>query len=60
MIVSLFCVFYKVAAYSIKSTILVEYPISLSYQETTFTKLSFNAIPALASKIDVRVSPTKS
>merc|ERR1719510_2530218 len=35
-------------------------PYSLSYQETSFTKLSFNAIPALTSKIDDDLQVTKS
>merc|ERR1719510_145002 len=35
-------------------------PYSLSYQETSFTKLSFKAIPALTSKIDDDLQVTKS
>ena len=35
-------------------------PHSLSYQETSFIKLPVRAIPALASKIEVRGSPVKS
>ncbi len=42
------------------STTLAEYPISLSYQLTTFTKLSFSPIPAPASKKEVQSSPMKS
>ena len=42
------------------SRTLLEYPISLSYQDTTFTKVSVRAIPALASKMEVRESPRKS
>ena len=37
-----------------------EYPASLSYQEITLKNLSFNSIPAPASKILVRASPIKS
>jgi hypothetical protein len=32
----------------------------LSYQLTTFTKVPSSAMPASASKIEVRVSPRKS
>ncbi|EJW92840.1 hypothetical protein EVA_19053 [gut metagenome] len=32
----------------------------MSYQETTFTKVSVRAMPALASKMEVRASPMKS
>src|SRR3989338_9506871 len=48
------------AIYSIKSTTLLEYPHSLSYQETTLTKVSLSAMPAPASNIEVRLSPLKS
>lgn len=34
-----------------RSMVVYLYPHSLSYQETSLTKLSFRAIPALASKM---------
>ena len=43
-----------------KSISLFEYPHSLSYQEIILKNFGFNSIPAPASKIDVRISPTKS
>lgn len=51
---------YKVEECTKRSTNLLEYPISLSYQETTFTKVGESIIPASLSKIEVRLSPTKS
>ena len=45
---------------SAKSKTLLEYPHSLSYQETSLWKLSFKPIPALASKIDDLSSCIKS
>ena len=49
-----------VLMYWISSTTLLEYPHSLSYQATTFTKLGFSEIPASASKMEVRASCIKS
>ena len=46
--------------YWMRSTTLLEYPHSLSYQDTTFTKVSVKAMPALASKMEVRGSLIKS
>merc|ERR1712176_1369807 len=46
--------------YPARSSNLLEYPHSLSYHDTNFTKLSFNEIPAFTSKIEERASPTKS
>ena len=43
-----------------KSINLLEYPYSLSYQETSLKKVEFNPIPAFASMIEVRVSEIKS
>ena len=43
-----------------KSVNLLEYPVSLSYQDTNFTKFGESIIPAPLSKIDVLLSPTKS
>src|SRR5690606_40645581 len=43
-----------------RSINLLEYPHSLSYHATTLTKWSLRAMPALASKIEVRPSPRKS
>lgn len=43
-----------------KSTTLLEYPHSLSYQLTTLWKLGLSPIPALASKIDECESCRKS
>merc|ERR1719262_1149928 len=42
------------------STRRLEYPHSLSYHETIFTKLLFSEIPALMSTTDEVFSPTKS
>merc|ERR1719262_454149 len=42
------------------STRRLEYPHSLSYQDTSFTKLLFREIPALMSTTDEVFSPTKS
>ena len=50
----------KAAIFSMSMRTLFEYPHSLSYHETTFTKVSVSAIPAALSKIDVRASPRKS
>nr|ACR35008.1 unknown [Zea mays] len=44
----------------IRSTTRVLYPHSLSYQDTSFTKLPFKAMPALASKMLDLLSPWKS
>merc|ERR1719262_827788 len=41
------------------STRRLEYPHSLSYQDTSFTKLLFREIPALMSSTDEVFSPTK-
>jgi hypothetical protein len=49
-----------VLMYWISSTTLLEYPHSLSYQATTFTKLGFSEIPASASKMEGRASCIKS
>mmetsp|Transcript_9734 Transcript_9734/g.13410 ORF Transcript_9734/g.13410 Transcript_9734/m.13410 type:complete len:115 (-) Transcript_9734:789-1133(-) len=46
--------------YTIKSITRLEYPHSLSYQDTTLTKLSLREMPAFASKILDRGSWTKS
>ena len=46
--------------WAMRSRTLLEYPISLSYQLTTLTKVSVRAMPALASKMEVLVSPRKS
>jgi hypothetical protein len=43
-----------------RSTNLTEYPHSLSYQDTSLTKVGLSWMPALASKMDVRGSPRKS
>ena len=40
------------AMYWMRSTMRLEYPHSLSYQETSLTKCSLRAIPALASKTE--------
>lgn len=48
------------ATYEIKSQTRREYPISLSYQAINLTNLSLRAIPALASKTEDEVDPTKS
>ena len=48
------------AMWTIRSSVLQEYPHSLSYQATTLTKRSFRGMPALASKIEVQLSPMKS
>merc|ERR1740121_3541548 len=42
------------------STSRLEYPHSLSYQDTNFTKVSVNAMPAASSKIDENLHETKS
>lgn len=44
---------YLLDTYTAKSTNLLEYPHSLSYQATNFTNVSVNWIPAVASNIDV-------
>ena len=44
----------------IKSSTRLLYPNSLSYHETSLTKLFVKAIPALASKMLLLASPTKS
>merc|ERR1711953_1560625 len=46
--------------YTARSTRRFEYPHSLSYQETSFTKLSFRAMPAPTSKMDEDLQVTKS
>ena len=43
-----------------RSTTLLEYPHSLSYQLTSLTKLGDSEMPAVASKMDDRSSPMKS
>merc|ERR1719203_1111106 len=43
-----------------KSTKRLEYPHSLSYHETSFTKLSFSEMPAPMSKIEEDLQLTKS
>ncbi|KFM66479.1 hypothetical protein X975_13410, partial [Stegodyphus mimosarum] len=43
-----------------RSTTLQLYPYSLSYHDTSFTKLLFKEIPAFASKILLWKSPIKS
>mmetsp|Transcript_3659 Transcript_3659/g.14729 ORF Transcript_3659/g.14729 Transcript_3659/m.14729 type:complete len:299 (-) Transcript_3659:1382-2278(-) len=45
---------------AMRSTTLLEYPHSLSYQLTSLTKLGESEMPAVASKIDERSSPMKS
>ena len=52
--------YFTVAMWAINSNTLLDYPHSLSYQDTNFTKFLFKAIPALASKMEVRGSPKKS
>src|SRR5699024_10757489 len=51
---------YFVAMYLMSSTTLLEWPHSLSYQLTSFMKLPLRAMPASASKMEVRASPMKS
>ena len=51
---------YNEAECTNKSANLLEYPISLSYQETIFTKFGDSIIPASLSKTEVLFSPTKS
>merc|ERR1712084_125884 len=46
--------------YTHKSTKRFEYPHSLSYHETSFTKLSFSEMPAPMSKIEEDLQLTKS
>ena len=46
--------------YIAKSTILFEYPHSLSYHDTTFTNVGDSIIPAFLSKIEERGSVVKS
>ena len=48
------------ATYTRRSTTLLEYPHSLSYQATSLTKFLFKLIPAAASNIEDDGSPTKS
>jgi len=48
------------AAYTAKSISLFKYPHSLSYQAASLTNLSLSCIPAIASKIQVLLSPIKS
>merc|ERR550537_1840120 len=43
-----------------RSTRRLEYPHSLSYQETSFTNDLFSAMPALMSKIEENLQPMKS
>merc|ERR550537_223866 len=43
-----------------RSTRRLEYPHSLSYQDTSLTKFLFSAMPALMSKIDEYLLPMKS
>lgn len=43
-----------------KSSSLHEYPHSLSYHATSFTKVGSSCMPALASNTDVQLSPRKS
>jgi len=50
----------EASMWQMRSRHLLEYPASLSYQDTSFTKFSERAMPALASKMDVRGSPMKS
>lgn len=51
---------YKEAECTNKSANLLEYPISLSYHETTFTNCGESMIPASLSNTEVLFSPTKS
>merc|ERR1712232_383038 len=46
--------------YTARSTRRFEYPHSLSYHDTSFTKLSFRAMPAPTSKIEDDLQVTKS
>merc|ERR1719183_294226 len=48
------------AMFATRSTRRVEEPHSLSYHETSFTKVGVNMMPAPASKTVEFVSPTKS
>lgn len=52
--------FATLATCSAKSSILFEYPHSLSYHDMSLWKLSFNPIPAYASNIDDYLSCKKS
>merc|ERR1719150_3224611 len=46
--------------WTIKSTSLLEYPHSLSYQAISLTKWSFKAMPALTSKTEEALQDVKS
>jgi hypothetical protein len=52
--------FDTLATWLARSINLHEYPHSLSYQDTILANVGVSEIPALASKIDVLLSPTKS
>lgn len=52
--------YYSEAECTSRSTSLLEYPHSLSYQETSFTNVGESIIPAFSSKMDVLGSLTKS